>query len=133
MVWKDKCRKTTKKALLKIQKCLFHEGGRWDSNPRSSGPQAYADGYSAVSSGLSKYFFAPIFREFEQICRVMPLQKKLSNCRKSVGKILQTITVDTSFFTGCNTGCNQRRKVIPKYTQIGTRLFSDKVLRYRIL
>ena len=32
---------------------------------------------------------------------------------------MQTITVDTSFFIGCNTGCNQRRKVIPKYTQIG--------------
>ena len=94
-------------------------GGRWDSNPRSSGPQAYADGYSTVSAGLSKYFFAPIFRGFEQICRVMPLQKKLSNCRKSVGKILQTITVDTSFFTGCNTGCNKRKEVIRKYTQIG--------------
>ncbi len=32
---------------------------------------------------------------------------------------MQTITVDTSFFTGYYTGCNQRRKVIPKYTQIG--------------
>ena len=30
----------TKKALPISQKCLFHEGGRWDSNPRSSGPQA---------------------------------------------------------------------------------------------
>ena len=49
----------------------------------------------------------------------MPLQKKLSNCRKSVGKILQTITVDTSFFTGCKTGCNKRKEVIRKYTQIG--------------
>jgi hypothetical protein len=32
---------------------------------------------------------------------------------------MQTITVDTSFFTGCCSGCNQRRKVIPKYAQIG--------------
>ena len=81
--------------------------------------QAYADGYSTVSAGLSKYFFAPIFRGFEQIWRVMPLQKKLSNCRKSVGKILQTITGDTSFFTGCDTGCNKRKEIIRKYTQIG--------------
>ena len=32
---------------------------------------------------------------------------------------MQTITVDTSFFTGCNTGCNKRKQVIRKYTQIG--------------
>ena len=94
-------------------------GGRWDSNPRSSGPQAYADGYSAVSAVLSEYCFAPILRGFEQICRVMPLQKNGYYCRKSVGKILQTITGDTSFFTGCNTGCNKRKQVIRKYTQIG--------------
>ena len=82
-----KYQKTTKKALLKIQKCLFHDGGRWASNLRPSGPQAYADGYFTVLVVLSEYCFAPIFRGIEQICIVMPLQKKLSNCRKSVGKI----------------------------------------------
>ena len=61
----------------------------------------------------------PIFRGFEQICRVIPLQKNVPYCRKSVGKILQTLTVDTSFFTGCDTGCNKRKEVIRKYTQIG--------------
>jgi len=71
---------------------------------QSSGPQAYADGYSAVSPVLSRYCFVPIFRGFEQICRVIPLQKNVPYCRKSVGKILQTLTVDTSFFTGCDTG-----------------------------
>jgi hypothetical protein len=29
------------------------------------------------------------------------------------------ILADTSFFTDCDTGCYQRRKVIRKYTQIG--------------
>ena len=87
--------------------------------PRSSEPQAYADGYSAVLAVLSRYCFVPIFRGFEQICRVIPLQKNVPYCRKSVGKIYQRITIGTSFFTGCDTGCNQRRKVIPKYTQIG--------------
>ncbi len=32
---------------------------------------------------------------------------------------MQTITVDTSFFTGCNTGCNQRKEVIHDYLKIG--------------
>ena len=32
---------------------------------------------------------------------------------------MQTITVDTSFFTGCNTGCNQRKEVIQGYLKIG--------------
>jgi len=87
--------------------------------PRSSEPQAYADGYSAVSAVLPEYYFASIFRGSERICRVTPLQKNVSNCRKSVGKIYQRITIGTSFFTDCCSGCNQRRKVIPKYTRIG--------------
>ena len=29
------------------------------------------------------------------------------------------ILADTSFFTDCNTGCNKRKEVIRKYTQIG--------------
>ena len=52
----------TKKALPISRKGLFHEGGRWDSNPRSSGPQADADGFSAVSCVLIGSCFAPVFR-----------------------------------------------------------------------
>jgi hypothetical protein len=77
-----------------------------------SGLQAYADGYSAVPPVLSRYCFVPISRGFEQICRVIPLQKNVPYCRKSVGKILQTLTVDTSFFTGCDTGCNRKQVII---------------------
>lgn len=73
----------------------------------------------------------PIFRGFEQICRVIPLQKNVPYCRKSVGKILQTLTVDTSFFTGCDTGCKHRKQVIHDYLKIGDfTLFQGDAKKY---
>ena len=68
-------RKLTKKALPISRKCLFHEGGRWDLNPRSSGPQADADGFSAVFHVLIESCFASIFRGEKLNLLVLPLQK----------------------------------------------------------
>ena len=85
--------------------------------PRSSGPQAYADGYSAVSAVLPEYYFAPIFREFARICREMPLQKNVANCRKSVGKIYARLpavvsTLTSFFFLAYNNNHPLFRKIV---------------------
>ena len=64
-----------KKSPSETQKGLFYEGLRQDFNPRSSGPQADADGYSAVSAVLSEYRYTPIFRGLERIYRIISLHK----------------------------------------------------------
>ena len=55
-----------------------------NSNPRPSRSQADTDGFSAVFHALKESCFAPVFRGQKLILRLLPLQKKFKNCRKTI-------------------------------------------------